>query len=72
MEELVHPEEEPLPSGHSGISISRPIVPDRPSLRRALSELEALVRSGDAVMLSARMKEMAAGSLVASRVGGGR
>ena len=72
MEELVHPEEEPLPSGHSGISISRPIVPDRPSLRRALSELEGLVRTDDAVMLSARMKEMAAGSLVASRVGGGR
>lgn len=70
VEALVHPEEEPLPSGHAGISISRPIVPDRPALRRALSELEALVRTGDASLLAERIKEMAAGSLVPAAVGG--
>ena len=72
VEELVHPEEEPLPSGHSGISISRPIVPDRPALRRALRELETLVHRGDAAALSVGMKEMAAGSLVAASLGSSR
>jgi FlaA1/EpsC-like NDP-sugar epimerase len=72
VEELVHPEEEPLPSGHSGISISRPPVPDRPALRRGLRELEALVRDGDTQALAERMKELAAGALLSPALGGGR
>ncbi|HEY7755419.1 MAG TPA: nucleoside-diphosphate sugar epimerase/dehydratase [Actinomycetota bacterium] len=66
VEDLVHPEEEPLPSGHPGISISRPQVPDRPALRRALRELEGLVHAGNAAALADGMKRMAAGSLVES------
>ncbi len=72
VETLADPEEEPLPSGHPGVSISRPVVPDLPALRRALRDLEALVHRGDPAALSERVKEMAAGSLVAASVEGRR
>jgi FlaA1/EpsC-like NDP-sugar epimerase len=63
VEELVDPEEEPLPSSHPGISVARPPVPDRPALRRALRELEALAREGRSDDLAERMKELASRSL---------
>jgi FlaA1/EpsC-like NDP-sugar epimerase len=59
LEDLVDPLEEPLPSAHPGIAVSRPPVPDRPALRRALWELEELVARGDAEALAERMKALA-------------
>ncbi len=58
VEDLVDPLEEPLPSAHPGIAVSRPAVPDRPALRKALWELEELVAKGDARALADRMKEL--------------
>ncbi|MGH2661069.1 MAG: polysaccharide biosynthesis protein, partial [Actinomycetota bacterium] len=62
-EDLVDGEEEPLPSSHSSILVSRPLVPDRPALRRALRELEALLGEGDGAGLGARMKALAGQAL---------
>lgn len=72
VEDLVDPDEEPLPSGHPGIAVSRPPVPDRPALRRALRELEALVAAGDSYALADRMKALAARSLQPLVTGGER
>lgn len=58
IEDLVDPEEEPTPSGHPGIVISRPPVPDRPTLRRALRELEGLAEEGRRGDLAERMKAL--------------
>jgi FlaA1/EpsC-like NDP-sugar epimerase len=58
IEDLIDPLEEPLPSAHPGIAVSRPPVPDRPALRKALWELEELVAKGDAQALADRMKEL--------------
>ncbi|MGQ0670440.1 MAG: polysaccharide biosynthesis protein [Actinomycetota bacterium] len=71
VEELIDPEEEQLPSGHPGIAVSRPPVPDRPALRRALRELEALAATGDSPALAERMKALAGRSLQPLQAGGG-
>ena len=63
-EELVDVDDEPLPSGHPGISVSRPPVPDRPALRRALRELEGLIRLGDSQAVAERIKQIAASAFV--------
>jgi len=63
VEDLLDPEEEPLPSSHPSILVSRPPVPDRPALRRALRELEALLGQGDGAGLGARMKALAGRAL---------
>lgn len=71
-EEIVDPEEEPLPSGHQGIFVSRPPVPDRPAMRRALRELEELVHAGEADVLARRVKDLAGSPLQPIFVGESR
>jgi O-antigen biosynthesis protein WbqV len=58
IEDVVDPEEVPMPSGHPGIVVARPPVPDMPTLRRALRELEALVHEGRREELAERVKEL--------------
>jgi len=61
VEDLIDPDEEPVPSGYPGISVSRPAVPDRPTLRQALRELESLVQEGQSGRLAQRLKQLATG-----------
>ena len=63
VEDLVDPDEEPGPSGHPGIFVSRPPVPDRPTLRRALRQLEQLAQEGRRAELAEFMKVLASGRL---------
>ena len=63
VEDIVAPDEEPLPSGHSAIVVSRPPVPDRAAVHRALTELEYLSPEGLASELAVRMVDLASGSL---------
>lgn len=58
IEDVVDPEEAPMPSGHPGIVVARPPVPDMPTLRRALRELEALVHEGRREELAELVKEL--------------
>ena len=53
-EELVDDEEHPGPTGRLGIVVSIPPAPDRPTLHRALADLERFARDG-------RMSELADG-----------
>ena len=69
VEDLVDPLEEPLPSAHPGIAVSRPPVPDRPALRRALWELEGLALRGDSGALAERLKALVGESLQLVRTG---
>ena len=62
-EDIVAPDEEQLPSGHPAIVVSRPPVPNRAVVHRALAELEYLSFEGTPAELASRMKEMAAGSI---------
>jgi FlaA1/EpsC-like NDP-sugar epimerase len=62
VEDLVDPEEEPVPSRFPGITVSRPPVPDRPTLRRSLRELEALVDERRTDELAQRVKALATGA----------
>lgn len=45
-EELVDDEEHPAPTGRLGIVVSTPPAPDRPTLHRALADLERFARDG--------------------------
>jgi FlaA1/EpsC-like NDP-sugar epimerase len=63
VEDLVDPNEEPEPSAHPGIFVSRPPVPDRPTLRRALWQLEQLAQEGRRAELTEFMKVLASGRL---------
>ena len=69
-EEVVDLDEEPLPSGHGSIVVSRPPAPDRAALRMAFRELENLAVAGQNEELSSRMKTLAAGNI--SRVSAGK
>jgi FlaA1/EpsC-like NDP-sugar epimerase len=62
-EELIDPEEEPVPSANAAIVVSRPAVPDRAVLRRALRDLERSAREGRDRELSVRFHSLANGSL---------
>jgi FlaA1/EpsC-like NDP-sugar epimerase len=62
-EDIVAPDEEQLPSGHPAIVVSRPPVPNRAVVHRALAELEYLSLEGTPAELASRMKAMAAGSI---------
>jgi FlaA1/EpsC-like NDP-sugar epimerase len=64
-EQMVDPAEETLPSRNPSIFVSRPPVPDDPSLRSAIRELEALASRGRSEELGRRMKELAARPLEA-------
>ena len=59
VEDIVDPDEEPVPTAYPGIAVSRPPVPDTPMLRSAIAQLEALVRSGDRDEVGAAMKSFA-------------
>ena len=63
VEDIVAGDEEQLPSGHPAIVVSRPPVPDRAAVHRALTELEYLSPEGLASELAARMVDLATGSL---------
>jgi FlaA1/EpsC-like NDP-sugar epimerase len=60
LEDLVDPSEESVSSEHPSIVVSRPPRPDRPLLRQAVRELEALAQRGRRDELAARMKARAA------------
>jgi FlaA1/EpsC-like NDP-sugar epimerase len=59
VEDLVNADEDVQPTTHPGIVLSRPPVPDRPTLRRSLREVETLVHEGRAAELAERMKSLA-------------
>ena len=63
VEDIVAGNEEQLPSGHPAIVVSRPPVPDRAAVHRALTELEHLSPVGLASELARRMVDLATGSL---------
>jgi FlaA1/EpsC-like NDP-sugar epimerase len=63
VEDIVAGDEEQLPSGHPAIVVSRPPVPDRAAVHRALTELEYLSPEGLAAELAGRMVDLATGSL---------
>ena len=57
VEDLLDPDEDPQGSGHVGIMVSRPSIPERAGLQRSLRELGAL--RDDEALLAARMLELA-------------
>jgi FlaA1/EpsC-like NDP-sugar epimerase len=59
IEELASQDEEPLPTSHPGILVARPPVPDRPALRAAIRELEALIAADDRTALAACVRSLA-------------
>jgi FlaA1/EpsC-like NDP-sugar epimerase len=61
VEEIFGPDEEPVSSGHPSIFVSRPPVPPRAAVHRALAELEHLARDADTPPsdLADRIKAMA-------------
>jgi FlaA1/EpsC-like NDP-sugar epimerase len=59
VEDLVDPAEESVLSEHPSIVVSRPPRPERPLLRHAMRELEALAQEGRSDELAARMKTLA-------------
>jgi FlaA1/EpsC-like NDP-sugar epimerase len=69
VEDIVASDEEQLPSGHPAIVVSRPPVPDRAAVHRALTELEYLSPIGLASELARRMVDLATGSLAPAPVG---
>jgi FlaA1/EpsC-like NDP-sugar epimerase len=60
VEDIVAPEEEQLPSGHPAIVVSRPPVPNRAAVHRALAGLERLSSEAPPSELAERMKALAA------------
>ena len=58
-EDIVDPLEESVPSGHSGIIVSRPARPARPALRHAIREMESLAAEARVGELATRMKTLA-------------
>jgi FlaA1/EpsC-like NDP-sugar epimerase len=63
VEDIVAPDEEQLPSGHPAIVVSRPPVPDRAVVHRALAELEYLSLEASPAELAERMKAIVAASM---------
>jgi FlaA1/EpsC-like NDP-sugar epimerase len=63
VEELVDPDEELLPTAHPSIVVSRPPLPDRAALRRAIRELQSLARDGNAGEIGAALKDLAGRAL---------
>jgi FlaA1/EpsC-like NDP-sugar epimerase len=59
VEEIVNTDEDVQPTTHPGIVLSRPPVPNRPTLRRSIRELETLVHEGRAQELVGRMRSLA-------------
>jgi len=61
-EDIVGLDEEPMHSSHPSIVVSRPPVPDRALVHRALARLEQLVVEASPAELADRMKAMAVSS----------
>jgi FlaA1/EpsC-like NDP-sugar epimerase len=59
VEEIVDPNEERIQTPNPGIVTSRPALPDRAALRRAIREIEILCEEGRAVDVAGRLKELA-------------
>jgi FlaA1/EpsC-like NDP-sugar epimerase len=70
-EEIVAGDEEQLPSGHPSIVVSRPPLPDRAAVHRALTELERFSPEAPAADLGRRMVDLASGSLYSAPVAAG-
>jgi len=71
LEEIADPRDEPVQSAHPAIVVSRPPIPDRAALGRAIRDLKSLARTGPSEELVIRIKELA--QLVSEPlVGGGR
>jgi len=71
VEDVIHPGENPVPSAHPAIIVSRPPPPARATLRAAIRELEDLAVMGDDRRLAARMKALAGKLPDSVAVGGG-
>jgi FlaA1/EpsC-like NDP-sugar epimerase len=56
MEDVLDPDEQPAPSDHPSITVSRPAPPDRGALRAAIRDLERLALDGRGEELAGRMK----------------
>jgi FlaA1/EpsC-like NDP-sugar epimerase len=65
-EELIAPDEQLVPSSHPAILVSKPPVPSRALVHRALTELEQLDLEGSPSELAAALKDLAAGSMQAA------
>jgi FlaA1/EpsC-like NDP-sugar epimerase len=65
-EEIVAPDEELVPSSHPAILASKPPVPARAAVHRALTELEQLSLEGSSSELAAALKNLASGSMHAA------
>ena len=65
-EEIVAPDEELVPSSHPAILVSKPPVPDRAAVHRALTELEQLSLEGSASELAAALKGLTVRSMHAA------
>ena len=63
LEEITHPAEEPVPSEHPAIVVSRPPAPDRATLRRVLADLEGLAAEHRSEELAVAIKALPAGRL---------
>jgi FlaA1/EpsC-like NDP-sugar epimerase len=63
VENIVASDEKPVRSGHPSIVVSRPPVPNRAAVHRALAELEHLSPEALPSELASRMKALATGSL---------
>jgi FlaA1/EpsC-like NDP-sugar epimerase len=63
VEDIVAPDEEQLPSGHPSIVVSRPPVPDRAAVHRAVAELEHLIPEVRPSELAARIRDLASASM---------
>ena len=60
VEDIVAPDEVPVPSSHPAIFVTRPPVPDRAGVHHALVELERLIPEAATSELADRMKSLAA------------
>jgi FlaA1/EpsC-like NDP-sugar epimerase len=72
VEEVVAPDEKPVPSGHPSIVVSKPPVPSRALVHRALAQLEHLVREAPAAELAAHIKGLAANGFLRQAPNGRR
>jgi FlaA1/EpsC-like NDP-sugar epimerase len=63
VEDIADDDEEVIPSAHPSIVVSRPPVPDRAMVHRALAELEHLIPEAPASELAAHIKALAAVSM---------
>jgi FlaA1/EpsC-like NDP-sugar epimerase len=72
VEDIVAPDEEPVPSGHPSIVVSRPPVPEGAAVHQAVAELEHLIPEAPPSELAARIRALAQASMgrVSNEFGG--